>query len=339
MINYYHILGITERATIDQIKKAYRRKAFQLHPDRNKSANAQEEFILLNEAYEYLLKTQGTHFDPVKRAQEQTQKKAAYQRYWEEKEREEARARAQKYAQMKYEAYLKSDIYKTTEAINIVVDLFITTILLLIIVVLPILIIRQYGIAGILYAATIIVPTSPLWFRYFLNALRKIKDINEFNPINGPFKTKVTTLILSTVLNLFLIFRIALYTFIALKYLIAIYTTGIIIGFIISYFVKQKYHKFLIRYTSLPLCINIFFLINYIFSSNTTIENHIYSYPDRFHSPIFTTIHMEDNAFEQYHGIRIIFNGENVRSYGNVTYKIADGCLGYKVAKSIVFEE
>lgn len=80
-------------------------------------------------------------------------------------------------------------------------------------------------------------------------------------------------------------------------------------------------------------------MINYLFTTNTITEKHTYSYPDKFHSPIFTTIHMDDNAYNKYHGIRIIFNGENVRSYGNVTYEFADGCLGFKVVKYIEFEE
>ncbi len=49
--DYYHILGLEKNASPSEIKKAYRNKAKTLHPDKNTSANAEEEFQELNEAY------------------------------------------------------------------------------------------------------------------------------------------------------------------------------------------------------------------------------------------------------------------------------------------------
>lgn len=50
----YEILGVDRNATESEIKKAFRHKARELHPDVNKSANAEEEFKELNEAYDVL---------------------------------------------------------------------------------------------------------------------------------------------------------------------------------------------------------------------------------------------------------------------------------------------
>ncbi|KAL7681658.1 putative transmembrane Fragile-X-F-associated protein [Plasmopara halstedii] len=52
---YYEIMGIESDATAEQIKKAYRKKALQLHPDkRGNTPESQEEFTRMKQAYDVL---------------------------------------------------------------------------------------------------------------------------------------------------------------------------------------------------------------------------------------------------------------------------------------------
>jgi len=60
--DYYEILGVSKTASVDEIKKAYRKLALAWHPDRNKTVGANEKFKEINEAYAVVS-------DPTKRQQ------------------------------------------------------------------------------------------------------------------------------------------------------------------------------------------------------------------------------------------------------------------------------
>ena len=64
--DYYDILGIGRNDSGEDIRKAFRKKAMEFHPDRNKSTDAEEKFKEINEAYQVL---------------SDTNKKAQYDRY------------------------------------------------------------------------------------------------------------------------------------------------------------------------------------------------------------------------------------------------------------------
>ena len=55
LTDYYRILGLSSEATVEEIKKAYRSKARQYHPDINNAPDAKDHFIIITEAYDFLV--------------------------------------------------------------------------------------------------------------------------------------------------------------------------------------------------------------------------------------------------------------------------------------------
>ena len=61
--DYYDILGVDKKSSQDEIKKAYRKKALEWHPDKHKGADkaqAEKRFKEINEAYQILSDSQKT---------------------------------------------------------------------------------------------------------------------------------------------------------------------------------------------------------------------------------------------------------------------------------------
>lgn len=87
MHKYYQILGLKPGASKEEIKKAYRKKAMQYHPDRNPGPDAREKFTEVLEAYEYLT--------GVRQARQQRQSTTSESDFYEQMRKQaEERAKA-----------------------------------------------------------------------------------------------------------------------------------------------------------------------------------------------------------------------------------------------------
>ena len=109
--DYYKVLGLRQGASDDEIRKAYRRKAMEFHPDRNHSEEAQDVFIRITEAYEYL--TSHPHGRNI--TQEEVRKN--YEA-WVTYRQAEARKRAEEYAKTTYRNFTKSPLYQSTTVVD-----------------------------------------------------------------------------------------------------------------------------------------------------------------------------------------------------------------------------
>lgn len=121
---YYDILGLKDSATQDEIKRAYRKRAMESHPDVNPAPGAADTFVLINEAYAILSDTSKRKVynqklrDQAARAAAgqsapptaQAQRDQAYQQWVNQ-----ARAQARAHADMNYQDF-KNSRFERTEA-------------------------------------------------------------------------------------------------------------------------------------------------------------------------------------------------------------------------------
>lgn len=113
---YYAKLGLPPDADNASVKAAYRRLAKRYHPDRSGDPNTREKFIEINQAYELLIKRDVLIQEAVRRHQN---KSADLQK---EMTARGARDRARQHADMSFEEFAKTPIYRTAMVVNGVFD-------------------------------------------------------------------------------------------------------------------------------------------------------------------------------------------------------------------------
>jgi hypothetical protein len=130
--DYYDILGIKSISSVDEIKKAYRKKAREFHPDINHSPDAKDMFIALTEAYEFLITYRekiASDEEAIKRAMED----------WRKYRQFRSHQRATVYARAPYNKFRDTNFYKTTRIFDG------TTIILSMIVAVLVLVVTIFG--------------------------------------------------------------------------------------------------------------------------------------------------------------------------------------------------
>jgi hypothetical protein len=105
--DYYELLGLPADSSIEEIKKAYRKKARLYHPDINPSLNAKDLFIRITEAYDFLI----TNHEKIS-ADAQSYNQAMEE--WRKYRQNRSRNRAKAYTRTTYSTFKKTQFYKTT---------------------------------------------------------------------------------------------------------------------------------------------------------------------------------------------------------------------------------
>ncbi len=106
--NYYQILGLPSNSSVEDIKRAYRQKARMYHPDLNHSPGAKDKFILVTEAYEFLI----ANLDRITKNDDESYREAM--EYWRKYRLDRSRRKANAYARASYINFKKTKFYRTT---------------------------------------------------------------------------------------------------------------------------------------------------------------------------------------------------------------------------------
>ena len=163
---YNKILGIDKQIDLEELKRIYRLKAKQLHPDGNAISDSHDQFVLLHEAYEFynkLLKGKVSEDVDIQIFNSNKYPNYYHTEKWNHRHRVEARKKAARRAKMRYEQFERKGYPQLFDKIFYAFDLirFIAAMFLLIVV--PVLLYSVEGIWGVLLALLVQVITFPIW--------------------------------------------------------------------------------------------------------------------------------------------------------------------------------
>jgi DnaJ-class molecular chaperone len=108
---YYDILGLPLNSSLEEIRKAYRKKARLYHPDVNQAPDAKDKFIRVTEAYDFLM---ANH----EKGDLNDQEFFRIMEEWRKYRQHRSQQRAQYYARKSFDSFKNSKYYKSTRILN-----------------------------------------------------------------------------------------------------------------------------------------------------------------------------------------------------------------------------
>lgn len=115
--DYYRILDLEYGSSIEQIKKAYRTKAREFHPDINHTPEAKDKFVEVTEAYDFLI----SNFSRIVTGEEEFRR---VMEDWRKYRQNRARKRANVYARTSYAQFKNTKFYRTTRILDATAIIF-----------------------------------------------------------------------------------------------------------------------------------------------------------------------------------------------------------------------
>lgn len=340
--HYYAVLGLAANANVLDVKKAFREKAKLYHPDISTHPNAEEKFIEVTEAYEQLVALLTGK-----------QLKNPARNYTQNTTTPPSPHHARKYSasgpppknhqtKMRYEDFVNSDFYKFSMVYSLLIKLFATTLALAIILGACIGLAYEAGLAGFIGGLII---SAPLWLVFYM-AKMSISWVNIKEAMKIILQSKETVIVLLAIANLLLLVYLFQKT-IFIPWMAILFVLGLVLS-VFAYFkvvVKKEQGPAKIGLLWTPLLLNIFLLINYVFSGPKYSEKyHFYLEYDAYikNSELVKEntgwLYLDNLAYHEAFWLRYFTDTDEIHG-DTITYYFSDGCLGPKVLKGYCFVE
>jgi hypothetical protein len=327
--NRYDLLGVLETASIEEIKRAYRTKAFLVHPDKNPSADATRAFIALTEAYEFVMAEKSGRMNRYTSpfTSTHTQK---------EREYDAAKQRARTYAKMRYEEFEKTEAFQTISALNIILDHLLCLIAVGVIIAVPLAMAYFFSFTGLILGLVFLLLVG----RPVLNYIRPYFQLGQlWQALMSLTETYFFRIVILSGTNLYILLKIGLQTMFPFYGILMTLVAAGVIAFLVCRS-KPENECLFISWCLAPLAINLLMLINFYGSSHPMIEE--YAIWDEISHTITGTrkstyIHLENDAYDDYPGIRIFNDIRQMQNCTHIIYQFEDGLLGIRVLKEYRF--
>lgn len=313
---YYEILGVSPQDDIKVIKAAYRKKAKLLHPDKNPSPDAHEQFVLLNEAYEYFLNPTDYYFEENITA--------------EQTAREEAKARAAEYAKMKYNEFINSPFYREINAWETVATHLYILIVGVIFTALLTIMAFLTGIFGFLFF--LIIGISLFYFLFTETDFTDNISIVEFYDAVVYLLTSKSLLgVVLTFINLILIITCVFRTLMITSAIVLLYISAAFI----AYFYQKKVNKKTYQESKMYIYIVAPFIVSLLFAFNYLLSFHPREEVLLFKTDINVLYYPDAPQYNKYYTMRWFNHVEKAKK---IHFIIREGILGVDVITDYEFE-
>ena len=312
------VLGLTEGASIKEIKSAYRKLALKYHPDRNSDPEAQQHFIEISEAYEYLINGGAT-----------TVEKDIDEQEWDDFRRSDARERAYTSSRMPYEEFIRTEYYKRhmEREYGFEAKYFLLSIFL--VFVLPFIAYALWSPVAFIFIILfnlIAIPFTWSWlkrWREFNRSSLKLQLKNWRNYFMHMF-------FLGMAFNIYLFSKYVFNTLIQISEALLIYAGAMIIVygiFGIKHFNKRPLKQQFLAFFLTPFILNCFFMINFKWASNPVRERY------HFESRSTTLIALDNDTYDEYVMMRWFMDSQSISGRRIIIYTIAEGPFGLRVVQ------
>jgi hypothetical protein len=186
-----------------------------------------------------------------------------------------------------------------------------------------------------------------------INILRSVKSVSIprfFQAFRQLISLKGFQFSLVTLINLAIGLKVGLQTLIPLYTLVSIFLITSVVSFVVYYFLLSRKAIKASLFTSLgliPLAINLFFLVNFLFGSNPFKQQFHFSKSYQIVKGYggkgggldrTSTILLDDNQYTDYPGMRTFFEYEKLENATFITYTFEEGFFGIRVVTDFTFE-